>query len=222
MSLSTNIQLKVSDYTITLSRNLKFYKDDQLKLVFEILYWGIDNANGVQQKTLMPLNALSAVLFLETPDGIDSVEAGNVENNVVTFYIDSTYTQNVGISRMQIRLFDEDGCAITLPEFPFEIKENIYGESTVNFSNVVLIDANNSAIVTEDLQQIDVGDTFLYGVEPVEPNNLVEINDLEEIITLNGSEYLLIQDNTGTKRVNVATLKTFINTIEEPAEEPTE
>lgn len=222
MSLSTNIQLKVSDYTVTLSRNLKFYKDDQLKLVFEILYWGIDNANGVQQKTLMPLNALSAVLFLETPDGIDSVEAGNVEGNVVTFYLDSTYTQNVGISRMQIRLFDEDGCAITLPEFPFEIKENIYGESTVNFSNVVLIDANNSAIVTEDLQQIDVGDTFLYGVEPVEPNNLVEINDLEEIITLNGSEYLLIQDNTGTKRVNVATLKTFINTLEEPVEEQTE
>lgn len=222
MSLSTNIQIKVSDYTVTLSRNLKFYKDDQLKLVFEILYWGIDNANGVQQKTLMPLNALSAVLFLETPDGIDSVEAGNVENNVVTFYLDSTYTQNVGISRMQIRLFDEDGCAITLPEFPFEIKENIYGESTVNFSNVVLIDANNSAIVTEDLQQIDVGDTFLYGVEPVEPNNLVEINDLEEIITLNGSEYLLIQDNTGTKRVSVATLKTFINAQEEPVEEPTE
>ena len=128
MALSTNVKLRVSDYSISLSRNLKFYKNDQLKLIFEINYWGIDNAHGTSQKKLMPLNALSAILFIETPEGTDSVEAAEVADNVVTFYLNSIYTQNVGVSRMQIKLLDNDGCCITLPEFSFEIRENIYDE----------------------------------------------------------------------------------------------
>ena len=148
MALSTSITLTVSDYDMKMSRSLKFYKNDALKLIFTINYWGIDNAHGIPQKVLMPLEALSAVLFMETPDGTDSVEAGAVEGNVVTFYLNSEYTQNVGVSRMQIRLFDDDGCAITLPEFPFEIKENIYGGTDVNFSNVTLMDSSGNAIIT--------------------------------------------------------------------------
>ena len=212
MALSTSITLTVSDYDIKMSRSLKFYKNDALKLIFTINYWGIDNANGVPQRVLMPLEALSAILFMETPDGTDSVEAGAVEGNVVTFYLDSEYTQNVGVSRMQIRLFDDDGCAITLPEFPFEIRENIYGGTDVNFSNVVLIDSDGNAIVTEDLSQIDVGDVFLYGVEPTKPENLKEINDLELIEILDGTEDLIIQLSDGTtKRVKVSTLLSLNN-----------
>lgn len=212
MALSTNITLTVSDYEIKLSRSLKFYKNDALKLIFTINYWGIDNANGIPQKVLMPLEALSAVLFMETPDGTDSVEAGAVDGNVVTFYLDSEYTQNVGVSRMQIRLFDDDGCAITLPEFPFEIRENIYGGTNVNFSNVVLMDNDGNAIVTEDLNQIDVGDVFLYGVEPTKPENLKEISDLELIEILDGTEDLIIQLSDGTtKRVKVSTLLNSLN-----------
>ena len=205
MALSTSITLTVSDYDIKMSRSLKFYKNDALKLIFTINYWGIDNANGVPQRVLMPLEALSAILFMETPDGTDSVEAGAVEGNVVTFYLDSEYTQNVGVSRMQIRLFDDDGCAITLPEFPFEIRENIYGGTDVNFSNVVLMDSDGTAIVTEDLSQIDVGDVFLYGVEPVKAENFKEISDLELVETLDGNEDLIIQLSDGsTKRTKTS------------------
>lgn len=205
MSLSTNITLTINDYDIKMSRSLKFYKNDALKLVFTINYWGIDNANGVSQKVLMPLNSLYAILFMETPSGVDSVESGIVDGNVVTFYLDSEYTQNVGTSRMQIRLFDDDGCAITLPEFPFEVKENIYGGNDINFSNIVLIDNNGSAIITEDFSQIDVGDTFLYGIESVKAENFKEINDLELVETLDGTEDLIIQSNDGiTKRVKTS------------------
>ena len=205
MALSTSITLTVSDYDMKMSRSLKFYKNDALKLIFTINYWGIDNANGIPQKVLMPLEALSAVLFMETPDGTDSVEAGAVEGNVVTFYLNSEYTQNVGVSRMQIRLFDDDGCAITLPEFPFEIKENIYGGTDVNFKNVVLMDNSGNAIITEDFNQIDVGDVFLYGVEPVESVLYKEINDLELVENLDGTEDLIIQLSDGsTKRTKAS------------------
>lgn len=205
MALSTSITLTVSDYDMKMSRSLKFYKNDALKLIFTINYWGIDNAHGIPQKVLMPLEALSAVLFMETPDGTDSVEAGAVEGNVVTFYLNSEYTQNVGVSRMQIRLFDDDGCAITLPEFPFEIKENIYGGTDVNFKNVVLMDNSGNTIITEDFNQIDVGDVFLYGVEPIESVLYKEINDLELVENLDGTEDLIIQLNDGsTKRTKAS------------------
>ena len=216
MALSTSITLTVSDYDIKLSRGLKFYKNDALKLIFTINYWGIDNANGIPQRVLMPLEALSAILFMETPEGTDSVEAGAVEGNVVTFYLDSEYTQNVGVSRMQIRLFDDDGCAITLPEFPFEIKENIYGGTDVNFSNVVLMDSDGTAIVTEDLSQIDVGDVFLYGVEPVEPENLKEISDLPLKENLELTDSLILQDDEGTKQ---APLGTIVDEIKQNSQE---
>ena len=205
MALSTSITLTVSDYDIKMSRSLKFYKNDALKLIFTINYLGIDNAHGIPQKVLMPLEALSAVLFMETPDGTDSVEAGAVEGNVVTFYLNSEYTQNVGVSRMQIRLFDDDGCAITLPEFPFEIKENIYGGTDVNFKNVVLMDNSGNTIITEDFNQIDVGDVFLYGVEPIESVLYKEINDLELVENLDGTEDLIIQLSDGsTKRTKAS------------------
>ena len=154
MALSTSIALTVSDYDIKMSRSLKFYKNDSLKLIFTINYWGIDNAHGIPQKVLMPLEALSAVLFMETPDGTDSVEAGAVEGNVVTFYLNSEYTQNVGVSRMQIRLFDDDGCAITLPEFPFEIKENIgtLSESAKGWTKELNLVSWNGAAPKYDLR----------------------------------------------------------------------
>ena len=73
MALSTSITLIVSDYDIKMSRSIKFYKNDALKLIFTINHWGIDNANVISQRVLMPLEALSAILFMETPEGTDSV-----------------------------------------------------------------------------------------------------------------------------------------------------
>ena len=124
MGLSQKITLTVNGYNIILSRNLKLYQNDQIELIFEINEYGID-VNGQTGKT-MPINPLEARLFFETPLGVTDVKAANIVDNAVTFYLSSEHTQYVGVSYMQIQLTDSDGCQITLPEFKFEIRKNIY------------------------------------------------------------------------------------------------
>ena len=55
MSLSKKINLTVSGYDIKLSDSLNFYKNDQLKLMFEINEYGIDYENKSKQRVLMPI-----------------------------------------------------------------------------------------------------------------------------------------------------------------------
>lgn len=126
MSLSKSIILTIKDFSVTLSSKLNFYKGDTLKLVFTINQYGVINAKGeLDSKTIMPLDFMTADLLIETPEGVDSIEAMNVEDNTVTFLITDTYTQNVGVTRMQIVLKDEDGCKSTLPDFEMEIRNTL-------------------------------------------------------------------------------------------------
>lgn len=149
MSLSKTIQLTVNGYDIKLSSELKFYQNDQLKLIFEINEYGIDVKNGIKVRTLMPVQPLSARLFFETPLGVDSVESATIEDNAVTFYLSKTQTGNVGVSKMQIQLSDSDGCQITLPEFVFEIKKNIY-DGVLEVVNVVLYDKSSDSLLVDE------------------------------------------------------------------------
>lgn len=149
MSLSKTIQLTVNGYDIKLSSELKFYQNDQLKLIFEINEYGIDVAGGLKVRTLMPVQPLSARLFFETPLGVDSVESANVEDNAVTFYLSNTQTGNIGVSKMQIQLTDDDGCQITLPEFVFEIRKNIY-DGTLEIQDVVLYDKTSDSLLVDE------------------------------------------------------------------------
>ena len=215
MSLSTNITLTVNDYEIKLSRNLKFYENDQLKLIFTLNYWGIDNANGVTQKVLMPLNALSAVLFIETPLGVDSIESSTIENNVVTFYLTSNQTQHIGISRMQMQLSDEDGCQVTLPPMEFEVRENIY-DNEVILSQVLLADENKNIVVSENGNVINTGtqlsaQTYAVALSAEDGTTTTtsqptkQIKDFNLKTGVNGEENLLIQDSDGvTKRIKAS------------------
>ena len=68
MSLSKEIYLTISGYDIKLSDNLTFYKNDQLKLIFCINEYGIDVEQNPNARTLMPVNPLNAILFIENPD----------------------------------------------------------------------------------------------------------------------------------------------------------
>ena len=102
MSLSKKVVLTVSGYKISLSDSLQFYQNDQLKLIFEINKYGIDVASSFTHKTLMPLQPLTATLFIETPLGVDSIESANIEDNAVTFYLTTKQTQHVGISELQL------------------------------------------------------------------------------------------------------------------------
>ena len=158
MSLSKKINLTVSGYDIKLSDSLKFYKNDQLKLVFEINEYGIDYENKSKQRVLMPIaEPMKAYLLIENPEGIDKIGSAEIESNCVSFYLSEECTQYVGVSRLQIVLLDNDGCKITLPSFDFEIQENIYG----NLSAIeeIITDIGREILVTDD------GNILITGIE---------------------------------------------------------
>ena len=158
MSLSKKINLTVSGYDIKLSDSLKFYKNDQLKLMFEINEYGIDYENKSKQRVLMPIaEPMKAYLLIENPDGIDKIGSAEIESNCVSFYLSEECTQYVGVSRLQIVLLDNDGCKITLPSFDFEVKENIYG----NLSAIeeIITDIGREILVTDD------GNILITGIE---------------------------------------------------------
>ena len=216
MSLSKTISLTVNDYDIKLSSNIKFYQNDQLKLIFEINEYGIEVANGVKVKALMPVTPLSGTLFIETPLGVDSIESMIVENNTVTFYLSSTQTQYIGVSRMQIQLSDEDGCQVTLPPFEFEIRENIH-DSEVVLQQVLLSDENNNIVVDENGNAINTGtqvsaQTYSVALPAEDEAKTVtsqptkQIKDYNLKNNVDGTEDLLIQDNGITKRIKASEL----------------
>ena len=158
MSLSKKINLTVSGYDIKLSDSLNFYKNDQLKLIFEINEYGIDYENKSKQRVLMPIaEPMKAYLLIENPDGIDKIGSAEIESNCVSFYLSEECTQYVGVSRLQIVLLDNDGCKITLPSFDFEIQENIYG----NLSAIeeIITDIGREILVTDD------GNILITGIE---------------------------------------------------------
>ena len=216
MSLNKSISLTVNDYDIKLSSNIKFYQNDQLKLKFEINEYGINVENGVKVRASMPVTPLSAILFIETPLGVDSIESTVIENNAVTFYLSSTHTQHVGISRMQIQLSDEDGCQVTLPPFQFEIRENIYdGEVVLN--QVLLADEDNNILVDENGNGLNIGtqvssQTYAVALSADETKTATssiptkQIQDYDLKIGVKGTEDLLIQDNGITKRMKTSEL----------------
>ena len=216
MSLTKKVYLTISGYDIKLSDNLTFYQKDQLKLIFYINEYGIDYENNATTRALMPVNPLNAILFIENPDGVDSVSSARIEDNAVTFYLDSTHTQYVGVSRMQLRLFDQDGCAITLPHFTFEIRENIYGSGDVRFQNVVMVDQTGTVILTEDNDMLDVGDVLTMGTEVAYPQVTKTIKELPIKHGLDGTEKLIVEDNEATKQ---APLGTIVDEIKQNSQE---
>ena len=216
MSLTKKVYLTISGYDIKLSDNLTFYQKDQLKLIFYINEYGIDYENNATTRALMPVNPLNAILFIENPDGVDSVSSAKIEDNAVTFYLDSTHTQYVGVSRMQLRLFDQDGCAITLPHFTFEIRENIYGSGDIRFQNVVMVDQTGTVILTEDNDMLDVGDVLTMGTEVAYPQVTKTIKELPIKHGLDGTEKLIVEDEEATKQ---APLGIIVDEIKQNSQE---
>ena len=196
MSLSKKVVLTVSGYKISLSDSLQFYQNDQLKLIFEINKYGIDVASSFTHKTLMPLQPLTATLFIETPLGVDSIESANIEDNAVTFYLTSNQTQHIGTSTMQIKLTDDDGCQITLPSFTFEVQKNIY-DNAVHVSGILLADENGNALSDENGNTINATATT---------ETSKQIKDFTLKIGVSGQEDILVQDNGVTKRIKSSEL----------------
>ena len=196
MSLSKKVVLTVSGYKISLSDSLQFYQNDQLKLIFEINKYGIDVASSFTHKTLMPLQPLTATLFIETPLGVDSIESANIEDNAVTFYLTSNQTQHIGTSTMQIKLTDDDGCQITLPSFTFEVQKNIY-DNAVHVSGILLADENGNTVSDENGNTVNATATT---------ETSKQIKDFSLKTGVSGQEDILVQDNGVTKRIKSSEL----------------
>ena len=212
MALSKVITLTVAGHTIKLSTPIKIFQNDQIYLVFRINEYGISVKGGnSEQKKIMPINPLQATLYIETPLGVDSIESANIEDNTVIFHLENKYTQYIGVSKMQIKLTDEDCCQITLPHFEFEVKENIYDEQIL-YKSVILSDENDNIIVDENDNVLNVG-TEIYNKPttetiPIEEITRIQIQDFGLDNNVDGNEDILIQDNGITKRVKANKLVT--------------
>lgn len=157
MGLEKRITVTVQNFSSKLSSEIQFFKNDAIDLVFSIFEYGVEVKGLSTKYRIMPINPLKAKLLIETPFGIDSVESASIDENKITFHLDSEYTQNVGTSRMQIVLLYGDNYKVTLPEFAFTIKNSINeewdGEDIVyptilldDDGNVILVDDNTAII----------------------------------------------------------------------------
>lgn len=153
MSIYKKVSLTVANYSSSLSSEIQFFKNDAVDLVFSIYEFGIEvKQNGISKARTMPINPLKAKLLIETPYGVDSVESASIVENEVMFKLDEIYTQNIGKSKMQIVLLDEENYKITLPEFSFEIKKSINekwdGEDVI-YPTILLAD-DGSVILADE------------------------------------------------------------------------
>lgn len=159
MALSKEILLTVKDYTVILTPNkpLLLYVNDCLDLIFTINQLGVKNANSSNTLTLkeFPLDGLQAQLFVENANQSDYVEATDITGNNITFRLTSKYTQYIGKGKMQIRLYDDDGCELKLPSFEYEIKATINEEFNGNIPEPPVVLQSISATYTQ-------GSTVIY------------------------------------------------------------
>lgn len=153
--LFKKVKLTVSNgYNSNIDNPLRFFKNDSLYLKFEIFQVGIEHKNGISRLRETPMNgAISAVLLIENPFGIDSIESMDIEDNLITFLLGEEHTQYPGVSKMQIVLLDENRYKVTLPEFEFEIKKSINEEwdgEEVIYPTILLTDDGSVILVDEE------------------------------------------------------------------------
>ena len=194
MGLSKNITLTIKDYEIKLDKQIKFYENDTIDLCFSILEYGIEVKDGVSINKLMPIQALTAYMLIETPQGVDYAESTKIEDNKIVFNLGAKYSQFVGIGRMQIVIKDSDGCRVTLPEFEFEIKRSINTDWDREF---YFLSTEDDSIITDEFGR---------------KIHMTKISDMPESENLSEESYTMIIDEEGNKRLKV---KAIVDAVED-------
>ena len=207
MAINKKVTLTVNGYTCNLSSPLQFYKGDALHLAFSINEYDVIISNGTKVRTLTPIIPLSGFLLVETPNNTDYVESVAIVGDEIHFHLDGKYTNFIGISRMQIILTDENCCRVTLPEFSFEVKENIAENTDLKLSTAVVSDIDKHSLKTEDESLITTGKALVNGEQPITSKY---IKDLEAKGLLEGIERIIIQDNQNTKQTTINSLHNYI------------
>ena len=188
MGLSKNITLTIKDYEIKLDKEIKFYENDTIDLCFSILEYGIEVKNGVSVNKLMPIQALTAYMLIETPQGVDYAESTKIENNKIVFNLGTKYSQFVGIGRMQIVIKDSDGCRVTLPEFEFEIKKSINSDWEKEEKELYFLSTEDDSIIIDEFGR---------------KIHMSKISDMPISENLSEESYAMIIDEEGNKRFKV-------------------
>ena len=152
MSLYKRISLSINDYTGTLTKNIKFYVNDCLDLIFTIKSWDIRNKLTTDETdSTLTLENITANLLIETPNETDTIEATKIVGNDITFRFEKKFTKLPGVGRMQLMLTDSDGCEVKTPEFQFEIRRTINEElDNIQIVLKAYMTEDNKILLTED------------------------------------------------------------------------
>ena len=199
--LTKTTKIVVKDYTITLDTPLRFYKEDSLLLYFKIEEFGlVVQDSGATTYSTAPLFPERAFLFVETPDNTDSIEAVTIDGNSVCFELTAKYTINLGKSRMQIVLLDEESRK-ALPPFEFEVQPIIYDGNIEEVEPLYdgLSSEDNIALLSETGMLLDSTDP-VYGIK---------ISALNETTDFDG--YIPIVQEGVTKKISSSSIMTAMD-----------
>ena len=199
--LTKTTKIVVKDYTITLDTPLRFYKEDSLLLYFKIEEFGlVVQDTGATTYSTAPLFPERAFLFVETPDNTDSIEAVTIDGNSVCFELTAKYTINLGKSRMQIVLLDEESRK-ALPPFEFEVQPIIYD------GNIEEVEPQYDGLSTEDnIALLSETGMLLDSTDPVYG---IKISALNETTDFNG--YIPIVQEGVTKKISSSSIMTAMD-----------
>ena len=212
MALSKKVTLTAHEYSIKLSSDIKLYQNDAIHLIFEINEYGVTvNDSGLKTKTIMPVNPLYAFLIIECPNdnNSDKIESLSIVDNQVHFHIDARYTMNIGTGRMQVVLADKNCCQSTLPEFTYEVRENILGNGSLQIADVAISDIDSKALTVAKGEILTSGKTLLFN-SGGRNMSVKFIKDLQQKGTLDGTEMVIIQDGEATKQTTTNSLYDYI------------
>lgn len=193
--LTKTIGLTIRDYKIAMTSPLKFFEEDDLELIFTVGEFGAEVVNDEQDSEVYtPMFPKDAILFVETPKKVDTVEAVLIEGADIHFRLTNKYSHggNIGMGRMQIVLFDGDNRK-ALPPFQFEIQPIIYQEQPEIMYNG-LMDEYGVSLCSEDMMLLDSTDP-VYGIKISE----LPITDVAQ-------GYIPIVQDFVTKKISVDTL----------------
>ena len=212
MALSKKVTLTAHEYSIKLSSDIKLYQNDAIHLIFEINEYGVTvNDSGLKTKTIMPVNPLYAFLIIECPNdnNSDKIESLSIVDNQVHFHIDARYTMNIGTGRMQVVLADKNCCQSTLPEFTYEVRENILGNGSLQIADVAISDIDGKALTVAKGEILTSGKTLLFN-SGGRNMSVKFIKDLQQKGMLDGTEMVIIQDGEATKQTTTNSLYNYI------------
>ena len=193
--LTKTIGLTIKDYKIAMTSPLKFFEEDDLELIFTVGEFGANVVNDEQDSEVYtPMFPKDAILFVETPRKVDTVEAVLIDGENIHFRLTNKYSHsgNIGVGRMQIVLFD-GGSRKALPPFQFEIQPIIYQEQPDIMYNG-LMDENGVSLCSEDMMLLDSTDP-VYGIK---------ISELPTTEVVQG--YIPIVQDFVTKKISIDTL----------------